>query len=634
MKTTILVLAAIAASSPLLIKRGINDFEYTPESLSSAEAFELHLPAAFMSENSKSQDSKKSATELFPQFNSTSDGIKKPASRLANKAPNNLGDSSQDINACIQQGASSEFIYRCGNQLYQKGQVFRWVSYNVPGLLMIEDRKIGKLYGFNTCRLPISQPSFDPKGYAYGTEDGEACIAAKGSDTVPTSDSGEWIPPTIQEQERALLAIQGTAGRVARSYTLAVGPKYHIQKLGQYYEPAWIAFDNALALARKNDIKLIIPLFNHNFDNNAYGSFSKFADLRGKKPQEFWTDPQLRQDVKQVLDYMLNRKNTVNGILYAIYRKLTNCDRYKEDSTILAWELGNELGGWEGPYPAADWSRDIASFLKSRAPNTLVMDGTLGAPNEDKKYPSEVLSAPEIDMYSGHYYNGWSDLQQIKKDSKFISEKYGKVFLIGELGFDTKSIEAVLTQTLNDTNVAGSLVWSLRYHSQDGGFYTHHEKDSIYSYHVPGFQASALPDKAQMTQNLDKIKVNDYAGDSNMAYILREKALAIQGKPINKPFPIPQPASPASGIVYSPKDIRFMGSAWADNYLIFRADESGNQIVLNNGTGIDDHVLFGKTVYSDDTAVKGVKYTYQIIPVSLDGYQNHENPLTIGPLSY
>jgi hypothetical protein len=35
---------------------------------------------------------------------------------------------------------------------------------------------------------------------------------------------------------------------------------------------------------------------------------------------------------------------------------------------------------------------------------------------------------------------------------------------------------------------AGSLVWSLRPHSENGGFVTHGEGNNIYSYHAPGFK--------------------------------------------------------------------------------------------------------------------------------------------------
>jgi mannan endo-1,4-beta-mannosidase len=94
-------------------------------------------------------------------------------------------------------------VTRSGTKLYENGVQFKWISYNIPNLLLLE-----------------------------GVTD-------------------EWIPPTPYEQESAILALVGSYGRVARTYTLGFGPHYHMTGPGMYYEPAWVAFDNALAIARK-----------------------------------------------------------------------------------------------------------------------------------------------------------------------------------------------------------------------------------------------------------------------------------------------------------------------------------------------------------------------------------------------
>jgi hypothetical protein len=40
--------------------------------------------------------------------------------------------------------------------------------------------------------------------------------------------------------------------------------------------------------------------------------------------------------------------------------------------------------------------------------------------------------------------------------------------------------------------VSGSMVWSLRFHNKDGGFYNHRELPGKYAaYHYPGFQANS-----------------------------------------------------------------------------------------------------------------------------------------------
>lgn len=55
--------------------------------------------------------------------------------------------------------------------------------------------------------------------------------------------------------------------------------------------------------------------------------------FRGLSILDMFKSKLLRQDLKDIITYVLNRRNTVNGIYY------------KDDPTILAWQLGNELGG-------------------------------------------------------------------------------------------------------------------------------------------------------------------------------------------------------------------------------------------------------------------------------------------------
>lgn len=78
---------------------------------------------------------------------------------------------------------------------------------------------------------------------------------------------------------------------------------------------------------------------------------------------------------------------------------------YKDDPTILAWETGNELGAYqlsEGAPPAA-WTNTIASYIKSLAPRTLVMDGSDGTHNTAGA-PIPGLGVAAIDLVTDHQY--------------------------------------------------------------------------------------------------------------------------------------------------------------------------------------------------------------------------------------
>ena len=73
---------------------------------------------------------------------------------------------------------------------------------------------------------------------------------------------------------------------------------------------------------------------------------------------------------------------------------------YKDDPTIMAWETGNELGGWmlNGGAPPAAWTLEIAAYIKSLAPNQLVSDGTDGLQDESGNLENNGLDVAGVDM--------------------------------------------------------------------------------------------------------------------------------------------------------------------------------------------------------------------------------------------
>lgn len=104
-------------------------------------------------------------------------------------------------------------ISRCDGVLLEDGKPFRFASFNISGLLLTEDRN--------------------------------------------TFDS--WVPPTPEEQEDAILTVKGAHGRVIRTYTLGFGETHHMFSNGLFYEPAWIAMDYALSLARNIEFVSLYP---------------------------------------------------------------------------------------------------------------------------------------------------------------------------------------------------------------------------------------------------------------------------------------------------------------------------------------------------------------------------------------
>jgi hypothetical protein len=170
------------------------------------------------------------------------------------------------------------WIKRDGYKLKEDGKDFRFASYNIANLFLIEDGPFRELQYQN----------------------------------------GRGVP-TPWEIENAILAIKGSNGKVARSYTLGFGKGHHVVGIRQYNEAAMLGIDYSLAMARKHGVRLIIPFINHHWggdwtDKNIFGDYISMCKFRGKPASQFYTDQTLVQDMLNLIDDILNRKNTVNGI--------------------------------------------------------------------------------------------------------------------------------------------------------------------------------------------------------------------------------------------------------------------------------------------------------------------------------
>ncbi|TKA75487.1 hypothetical protein B0A49_02018 [Cryomyces minteri] len=102
---------------------------------------------------------------------------------------------------------------------------------------------------------------------------------------------------------------------------------------------------------------------------------------------EFYTNPTIVSDFKNYISHYMSHKNRYTGLTYA------------EDPTIAIIETGNELGGpiFGDMNVPNSWTQEIASFVKSLAPEKLVMDGTYGI-------NTTHFAVSTIDLFSDHFY--------------------------------------------------------------------------------------------------------------------------------------------------------------------------------------------------------------------------------------
>lgn len=405
--------------------------------------------------------------------------------------------------------------------------------------------------------------------------------------------------------------IKRIGGRATRTFSLSVftpedkGMPVYITGRRQYNEAAFQCLDRLIALSHEYDIRVIIPFI----ASQSFGGIrgvDEFSALSNKPKGAFWTDAEQKEDFKHLLHFILNRKNTVNGLLY------------KNDPAILAWQLGNEFGSYAGDRGLKydewsprilEWCLEMAAFIKKEDPNHLIMEA--GGVDRER-----LLQDPNIDVISDHLYEYWnkmggkpSELSPIALES-YNQCKGKKPLMIDEFGLGSTENLRALMKTIRETKIVGGLLWSIRGHRRDGGWYYHNEGGTpVNSFHVPGFSNGFMYDESRL---LD---------------LLRKEAYAIRG------IPVPPMEKPKVTPVLFVKEDGFTwrGCSGASYYTIERATTKSGPFTII-ATGLHDAVLTDVTsfepsaqaseplkLYVDESAIKGKTYFYRIKGVNVAG---------------
>ena len=331
------------------------------------------------------------------------------------------------------------FITAREGKLFDGDQEFRFLSFDIPNLLEIEDN-------------------------------------------VGFTNENPWRLPDPFEINDALETIRQLGGTVTRTYVITVKrtndtpeiPR-HVLAPGTFDETSFRVLDTVLAAANRAGVRLIIPLV----DNWPWmGGRAEYARWRGKTPDDFWSDPQLIADFEQTIQFLLTRTNTLTGLAY------------RNDKAILAWETGNEVAS-----PPA-WTREIAHYLKSLDTNHLIMDGF----NTSVLRP-ESLQITEVDIVTTHHYPGNATpfAELIRANAATARGK--KAYIVGEFGFFSTSQMLAAMDAIDESGASGGLLWSLRFRNRDGGFYWHSEPSggNLYkSFHWPASRLGEPYDEAKV----------------------------------------------------------------------------------------------------------------------------------------
>ena len=206
--------------------------------------------------------------------------------------------------------------------------------------------------------------------------------------------------------------------------------------------------DRVVASAKEHGVRLVLPFVNN---WGPFGGMDQYVQWAGAEyHSDFFTDEQIRGWYKDWVEHLLTRVNTVTGVAY------------KDEPTIMAWELANEprclaSGKYEpGPDCDADmitaWATEMAAHVKSIDGNHLLGLGDEGwlctgggeghwAYDCSQGVDGHAIAAIEdIDMVGLHVYPDhwgtsvdWSE--QYILDHVALAEEVGKPVFIGEYGW-------------------------------------------------------------------------------------------------------------------------------------------------------------------------------------------------------
>ncbi|WP_168187170.1 cellulase family glycosylhydrolase [Salinibacterium sp. UTAS2018] len=267
--------------------------------------------------------------------------------------------------------------------------------------------------------------------------------------------------------------------------------------------------DFVIAEAAARDIKLVIP-FTNNW--NAYGGMDQYVQWAGlNEHSAFYTDERIRSWYKEWVATLLNRTNSITGV------------QYKDDPTILAWELANEpsctgsgtlADGECDTATITEWADEMSRHVKSidrihllgvgdegffcGDEDTWTLTHEFGASGHGAGFGENcgngvdtvaLASLRNIDVMSMHLYpdhwqtstdwgTGW-----IEKHAE-AAAAIGKPVYLGEFGVMDASTRAetyaTWLATVRDAGVDGALFWMLASDQEDGTPYPDYDGFTVY----------------------------------------------------------------------------------------------------------------------------------------------------------
>ncbi|MFH1262463.1 MAG: cellulase family glycosylhydrolase [Pseudomonadota bacterium] len=301
---------------------------------------------------------------------------------------------------------------------------------------------------------------------------GDLCLNGKGfffgsTNGYDMPSLQTWNPPAVDNRYNAFSAVGIDAVRMfffndggmtcadpVDGGTIQTSP-------GVYSESALRALDIVVKKAKDRGIKILATFTNNQNDANGgmcryllwAGVISNPSEYNWDLATQYYQNASIKTWVKNYMTMLMNRTNTQTGI------------PYKNEPTIMAWEIMNEPRGstWANPAIVRDWLREMAQHIKSVDPKHLVTTGEEGFDNDPPAYDSYITTnymwafngsvgtsytmntaIPEIDFASIHNYQYFPGIANDTTAGRHwilghnnIARRFGKPMFIGEYGLTT-----------------------------------------------------------------------------------------------------------------------------------------------------------------------------------------------------
>nr|CAB3474236.1 unnamed protein product [Digitaria exilis] len=295
------------------------------------------------------------------------------------------------------------------------------------------------LPGSGLDSVSVSWPSSRPAALtAAFVERRGAQLFLNGQPFYPNGWNSYWLmdqavePRSRNRVSRMFQAAAEMGLTVCRSWAFNDGAYNALQvSPGHFDERVFKALDRVVVEAGRHGVRLILSLANN---LEAYGGKTQYVRWAWEEGvglsasnDSFFFDPAIRDYFKVYLKTLLTRKNHLTGV------------EYRDDPTILAWELMNEPRCTTDPSgdTLQRWIEEMAAYVKSIDKKHLLTVGLEGfygpsSPQsklnvnpgvwKDNNYGSDFIrnaKSPDIDFASIHLYpDTWLLKQHATVDEK------------------------------------------------------------------------------------------------------------------------------------------------------------------------------------------------------------------------